>query len=392
MTSLHTKFHELEADVADHVHERSQEIHTSTLAILSELSHFQLGPPGTAKSLLVEQSIKRIDGLTDEDYFRWLLSRFTTPEEIFGAPDLLMLKQGKYKRVTERKLPRARFVFMDETFKASSSISNLCLTAMNEREFYNLDDDPHIPMIVLYGASNELAEGEELNAFWDRFLFRHVVRELQETSNWMTMMTGDMPKNPEKILHIDDIVAGQEAVRGIHIPTDIHTALNGLRHDLQADGVSVSDRRWTQCRPIIRAEAFMNGRDTVEIEDLRPLMHVLWDDLMHRKTVTSHILNLANPIDKVAMELLEALAEQDTLLTRAIRDHKDNKKAKAKVCIEVHKKFKRIKKEMNGLMQEAEVAETESVKLDELKKRFKVAVRKLMIEGFEQDPENFPED
>lgn len=389
--TLHERFNGLAVEVSNEIHERSAEVHTAVLALLSSKHHFQLGPPGTAKSLLVERIVDRIDGFGDGGYFRWLLTRFTAPEEIFGAPEFLLLKEkGIYKRNTSRKLPVATIAFLDEIFKASSSILNALLTAMNEREFYNMEDDNGIPLNSIFSASNELPDGDELGALWDRLHFRHVVREIQETSNFVEMLATPMVAEPAKLFSLDDLAAAQAQVNAVRIPMDVLEALKGLRQDLIVAGVMATDRRWMSTLPIIKAEAWLQGEEVADVAHMRPLMHVLWEDLSFRKEVTTQVLSLANPIDKVANELLDDLAELDTVLKRGIRDHADNPKAKAKVAVEIHGKLKKVKNAMGKLVAEAETVERPSEKLDSLKKRFAKVARDLMVDGFNMEEADVP--
>ena len=65
-----------------------------------------VGPPGTAKSDLVLK-FKDALGLGEGDYFEYMLTRFTEPSEIIGAIDIKELREGKYIRRKEGKLPTA---------------------------------------------------------------------------------------------------------------------------------------------------------------------------------------------------------------------------------------------------------------------------------------------
>lgn len=74
-------------------------------------------------------------------------------------------------------LPDADVAFIDEIFKANSSILNTLLTLLNERSFDNGAGRTTVPLVCLVGASNEMPESEELDALYDRFLLRrHVCR------------------------------------------------------------------------------------------------------------------------------------------------------------------------------------------------------------------------
>ncbi|MBO1913292.1 AAA family ATPase, partial [Microvirga sp. 3-52] len=123
------------------------------------------------------------------EYFQWLLTRFSTPEEVFGPLSLKDLEQGVYKRNTATKMPEAHLVFLDEVFKANSAILNSLLTLINERLFYNSGPPTRVPIISVIGASNEYPEEDEnLEALFDRFILRFEVKRIEEEANFISMM------------------------------------------------------------------------------------------------------------------------------------------------------------------------------------------------------------
>ena len=69
-----------------------------------------------------------------------------------------------------------RIAFLDEIFKASSSILNALLTILNERKYHNGAEVQDVPMQALIAASNELPTGqEELSAcmtFFGAYFYR----------------------------------------------------------------------------------------------------------------------------------------------------------------------------------------------------------------------------
>ena len=79
---------------------------------------FLLGPPGTAKSALVNDLGRRLNGPT----FEYLLTRFTEPNELFGPFDIRKLREGELLTNTAGMLPEASFVFLDELLNANSTI------------------------------------------------------------------------------------------------------------------------------------------------------------------------------------------------------------------------------------------------------------------------------
>src|SRR5262245_57677214 len=177
------KLQTLERELAASLIERDEVIRASLVALLARQHLVVLGPPGTAKSALVTELANRISpqngaGLRN---FAYLMTRFTTPEELFGPVSVSGLKRDEYRRITAGKLVEAELVFLDEIFKASSAILNALLKIANERVFHNGGQEMHVPLISLFGASNEMPQGNELEALWDGFLMSFRVGYVSDT-------------------------------------------------------------------------------------------------------------------------------------------------------------------------------------------------------------------
>src|SRR3954467_12554207 len=130
-----------------------------------------VGPPGTAKSDLVLK-FKDALGMGEGDYFEYMLTRFTEPGEIVGPIDISKLREGRYIRREQGKLPTARLAFLDEIFKSNSAILNILLTIINERKFYQDGVPQPVRLQILFAATNEVPEQAELAALRDRFVFK----------------------------------------------------------------------------------------------------------------------------------------------------------------------------------------------------------------------------
>jgi len=74
------------------------------IAAIAQEPLLLVGPPGTAKSDMVLK-FKDALGLGNEDYFEYMLTRFTEPSEIIGPIDINELRNGRYIRREQGKLP-----------------------------------------------------------------------------------------------------------------------------------------------------------------------------------------------------------------------------------------------------------------------------------------------
>ena len=61
------------------------------IALVAGENMFLLGPPGTAKSALIQNLARRLQG----EMFDYLLTRFTEPNELFGPFDIRKLRDGE---------------------------------------------------------------------------------------------------------------------------------------------------------------------------------------------------------------------------------------------------------------------------------------------------------
>jgi MoxR-like ATPase len=263
-----------------------------------------LGPPGTAKSALARALCGAIDGAK---FFERLLTKFTTPEEIFGPMSLAALERDEFRRVTKGKLPEAHIAFLDETFKANSAILNSLLTAMNERVFHNGNGAPvSCPLISLIGASNEMPEDESLAALFDRFTIRFYVGYIGDRDKRRAMLTSAIDQCPVK-LSLDELDLLQHETTSVKISNDALDAMLDAADDVSSIPVSLSDRRVKQSVDLVKASALLAGRSEVDPEDdLMILTHAWWHEPGQIAKVRDTIGKRVSPLTSEARELLDA--------------------------------------------------------------------------------------
>src|SRR5438046_7484521 len=201
--------------------ERTELIDGALVALVAAQHVLVIGPPGTAKSMLADEVCRRLTGAS---YFQWLLTRFTTPEDLLGAVSLKALEPDDYRRLTTHKLPEAHIAFLDEVFKASSSILNTILTLINERRFHNGREVVNVPLLTLFAASNELPEDDELLALHDRFLLRFVVDYVSEDFRFLKLLQARRPAT-RTTLSLAELQVTRAAAEALPAPASVLAAI-----------------------------------------------------------------------------------------------------------------------------------------------------------------------
>lgn len=272
---------------------------------------FIYGPPGTAKSAIVQQMARRIEG----QVFDYLLTRFTEPNEIFGPFDIRELRDGNLVTNVEGMLPEATFVFLDELLNANSAILNSLLLVLNERMFRRGRENRKLPTLMVVGASNHLPEDEALGALFDRFLLRVNCVNVPSESLTDVLHAGWKMENKvtrEPTISIQNILDVQQLVPQVSFEnlTAKYVELIGR---LRQAGIAISDRRAVKLQRTIAASAVMCGRLQADVSDMWVLRYI-WDTVEQQEILDALIkqtIEAGEPNDIVQHELANLTSGPD---------------------------------------------------------------------------------
>lgn len=307
------------------IYEREESFKLCLLAALAGESVFLLGPPGIAKSMIAKRLVK---AFKSQSFFDYLMTRFSTPEEVFGPLSIQELKDnGKYVRLTEGYLPTAHIVFLDEIWKAGPAILNTLLTVVNERTFRNSYENLPVPMRLLISASNELPEEDGgLEALYDRMLLRVFVNRIQQKDNFKALLLDNqsLQEIPEHLVISDEEYQTWQAQLGQVTMSDevfekMYLIKNLVEQGLPLAGegsivgdLYVSDRRWKKSVHLLQTSAFFNGRSEINPLDLLLLQDCLWHNLEDRQFIQTCMQDYAvnHAFDQLKLKELAEGAER----------------------------------------------------------------------------------
>jgi MoxR-like ATPase len=298
---LRERLNRFRVSLSNYFVERQNIIDLMTVCAIAQEPLLLVGLPGTAKSDLVTKFRDAL-GIPTVNYFEYMLTRFTEPSEVMGPIDINLLREGRYIRRAQGKLPSARMVFLDEIFKSNSAILNSLLTILNERKFYQDGLPVPVALKILIAATNEIPEHAELAALKDRFCLKVVAHPVQDDHFFELIDAGldaqtqrDLNQKPwvEGHANLADLLKAHRyltmqmarrelqpdgtSLRDRHrffsdeLLRELHRLLKTLARE---DGVFVSDRKVVKLYKLLRARAWLFHGGKVEREDLALLMYL----------------------------------------------------------------------------------------------------------------------
>ncbi len=266
---------------------RDEVVDLVLLAAAAEEPLLLVGPPGTAKSDLIVSMCDAL-GMEDGEYFEYLLTPFTEPSEIVGPVDIAQLKEGRYLRRTAGRLPEAKIAFLDEVFKSNSAILNTLLGIVQERKFYQDGKPVPVNLRILYGASNDVPEAEELAALRDRFPLK-VETPLVWPSSFDSLVMVGVRNEADRRLGVKGWSAGglstyrDLAVFRSHLDQSLAQAFSDSTSSARPDKAMFPENLYVLFRRVLRtlkdeAEVILSDRRVVRLYRLIRARALLWGE------------------------------------------------------------------------------------------------------------------
>lgn len=348
MSDIRSRIETLLQYLQQGIYEKNTETALALLAALSGESILLLGPPGVAKSMIARR-LKY--AFYHAKSFEYLMSRFSTPDEIFGPVSIAKLKENdSFERNVDGFLPTADVVFLDEIWKAGPAIQNSLLTVLNEKLFRNGDKELKLPLKLLVAASNELpAKDEGLEAIWDRFSIRIICRGIQSEELFRRMICGEHSEAENTVseslvqpVKPKEYVQWRAESERVNLTLPLLEAITFIRRKiLRVEVVDselprciyVSDRRWKHIAALLRTSAYIQGRCQATPADLLPMYHCLWNEPVEVDSVRLITIRaIFDPIEKRLQRLSDGVRADlrafraEVVLAKAVRenDHRDD--------------------------------------------------------------------
>jgi len=253
---------------------RSEVINAMIVSIINR-SHVMLeGPPGVAKSMLVNDFFGFI---IEGNYYQKMMMKGTQPEELFGPLNLPQYREnGVWEHNTEGYLVEAHFAFIDEVYRASDMLLPSTLNILNERIFINGTETVNCPLRCAIGTTNFKTEDERLAAFHDRWLIRMDVKPLISAADLHKMLrsySADEALQKPQPITLQELDLLHDAVDELELEDSIlkmySSICTKLRKEMSKDSnFFLSDRRIYQAFRLAGVNAVLNSRTEITYDDL----------------------------------------------------------------------------------------------------------------------------
>jgi MoxR-like ATPase len=236
--------------------ERDEAVDLIELALLAKEHVLLVGPPGNAKSMIVDligKNIKEAGG--QESYFKIQLTPETTQNEIIGplSPKDL-LHHDRYRRLVEEGVLAAKFAFFDEIFDGNPKTLRDILGVLNERAHAQALRIHPGKLETAIAASNkypsqvyeraaQLHDEDGPKAVFDRIgLVIYITPDFFDLNSDKSLIQNKFAKVAIPQLTFQDLDAVRAKVKDVEIPDHVASFLSLLSHRLKQHLSSLEEK------------------------------------------------------------------------------------------------------------------------------------------------------
>jgi len=310
MQSVRDRLTEIAKSLNSRYVERSELVTGLLTAAVAQQHIFVLGPPGEAKTELIEDFGQCIDGRV----FDVTMMKTTTVDELFGPPNVKSYREdGVYERVTRNMAPEAHLLSLDEIWKGGSATLNGLLRLLAQRKYQQGHQWLSSPLLFAVGSSNELPTDPSLRAMYSRFQLRYVVDKVKSSRALSTVLWGSRPDLTETRVTVDELGEAHKQAAMLPWTKEAKKAFKAILSDLVEVGVKPDTRKLVALASdrgsIVQAAAWLDGAEQVEAQHLCILASCFWDTPKQidavAGVVTKHATSVGDKLLTNANDLIE---------------------------------------------------------------------------------------
>lgn len=298
--------------------ERRTALHLLAIALISR-SHIILhGNPGNAKSMSVDGLLRHLPELRQ---VKTQAYKASSPEQFLGPISFKAMEQDEYRRNVTRKFADCEVFYCDEVPRAPRAVLPAFQGGMVEREFDNGNGPEPIDLMTFIGTSNHIPDDDELEAFFDRFLWKLVIAPPSSQLSFVSILRGGVERrangpsvnaqvDPDTIVTREELLLLQVAATKVDVPDEVLEALGEVWSNLTGAGVVASVRRYNDFVLGLQAAALLDGRDAVNTDDLMLGEHALWSVEQDIEQVRAEVVKHASDWMRETANVLDAHSEK----------------------------------------------------------------------------------
>jgi MoxR-like ATPase len=217
----------------------------------------------------------------------------TSPDDLFGAYDIEKFKKGEIYHNIEGSIITNNFAFLDEFMDGSDKLLRSLLNVLLERRFISGTQEEQAILHSAIATSNYMRMSETTEALLDRFLYKSFITPAKDM---FTLLKIDKVYNdnaglviePNKDLLVDvrELFVLKEIIRNkrpgfkITIPIEMNYLKNlvvvAFEEEMKKyrDNFYISPRTITKSNDLLKANALLEGRNTVNKNDVEKLYYL----------------------------------------------------------------------------------------------------------------------